>query len=249
MDVRELGAPEDYRPTPSIRYRVMQIEPEPDGEQWKVDSREVTWDEHGHEIGTEAHEQVLTTKWLEQTKLIWRAQGFIPVARTQLAQAEILFFENRDDQLRLEAQTSTLLPEWLEVWISPTRKQAFRCQVPPTFGFNLRSDEELARQGIGHTELQVSERRGSITAKVYWMNGQPSAEAEARWQPIIERKVREYLQKSIRPQKLSSFMNGGMIEESLRLGDDVRDLIMAGVDRPAMMARLKAKNYQPMDDE
>ena len=247
MDVRELTSPDDYTPTPSIRYRVMTVEPELDGEHWNVNSREVTWDEHGNALSAPPHDQVLTTDWLERTKLIWRSQRFVPVARAQIEAVEILFFENQEDRERLEAQTSLTLPASLEVWICPTRERSFKCQVPPAFGFSVRSAEELGRQDIGHTELEVSERRGSLTAKVYWMNGQPSREVEARWQPIIERKVREYLQNRLK-QSLSTFMNGGLIEESVRLGDDVRDLIMAGVDRPAMMAQLKARDYQPMDD-
>jgi len=243
MDVRELKSPDDYTPYPFIRYNVLRVEPHL--ESWRVQIREVQWDSSGSEIG-EPRDQVMDSKRLKLVKLLWQGQGFYPVAHYQDDQLEVVYYENRADQRQHEAETSTTLPASLEVWISPHTKAGitFRCQVPQTIAFSLRSDEELAQQDIGHTEIEVSERRGSLPAKVYWVNGQPSADAQARWQPIIEGKVREYLKTSI-SQSTNVFVKG-ILEESVRQGDDARDLIMARVDLPARLAQLKTMDYQPM---
>ena len=241
MDVQELESPDDYAPTPSVRYNVLRVEQHPDG--WKVQIHQLEWDQSGVASG-EPLDQVVNQRNLDVLKQIWNAQGFSPVARYHDDNLEVLYYENRADQQRLEAQTSLTLPASLEVWICPTHDMAFKCEIPKTLAFSVRSAEQLAQQGIAHTDLHVTERRGGLTAKVYWLNGQPSTDAQARWQPIIERKVRAYLQTSL-SQSTRVFVKG-IIEDSVRQGDDARDLIMAHVDFQARLAQLQALDYQPM---
>jgi hypothetical protein len=265
MDVRELQSPDDFLPTPSIRYRVLMIrrlfpvlqgkkgesmtasfEPSQDG-RWTVSTREVGWDQTGSEVNlAEYQEKRLEPKAVDVTKQIWNSQGFSLVAHYHTDYLEVLYYENRADWQRLEAQTSLTLPPSLEVWICPTHDMTFKCAIPKTLAFSLRSADQLAQQGIAHTELHVTEWRGSLTAKVYWLNGQPSADAQTFWQPIIDRKVREYLQTSL-SQSTHVFIKG-ILEDSVRQGTDARDLIVAGVDLQARLAQLHALDYQPISE-
>jgi hypothetical protein len=242
MDVQELQSPDDYMPTPSVRYNVLRVEPHADG--WAVQSGEVRWDEYGIEFSAPPHDQVLDTKHLDRLKLIWHAQGFVLAAQYKSDAVEVSFYEHHADRQKVEAQSSAVLPQSLEVWICPNREMAFKCELPKTIAFSVRSAHDLKQHDIGATEVQVSEARGSITAKVYWLNGQPSDEAQARWEPVIQHKVREYVQSSL--SQSSRVFVKGIIEDSVRQGKDARDLIVAGVDLKARLAQLKALDYQPM---
>ncbi len=244
MNIRELRSPQEYAPTAHIRYNVLYLTPFQ--QDWAVESRMIKWDERGREISTPRSSEIMDKRRLNQLQLFWQAQNFVLVARCKLDDSEVLFYENREDHQRLEAQSATTVPALLEVWICPNRDMAFKCVVPKALAFSVRSPDELAQKDIGYTELEVKERRGTVTAKVYWLNGQPSADVQTRWRPVIGRKVREYLQTN--PGQSGNVFVKGILEDSLRQGEDARDLIMAKIDLAARLARLKAKGYQPMEE-
>jgi hypothetical protein len=243
MQPRDLATPDDFTPTPAVRCKVLTVMPDGDKQAAKV--REIGWDADGRALETTRRE-TLTGEQLNRLKLLWQAQRFFPVARLKDSLSETLYYESQEDRQRPQAQESPTIPDELEVWIYPTNSMAFQCQIPRTIAFSARPPEDLLAKDIGYSELVVEERRGWLTARVFWMNGQPSAEAETRWQPVIVQRVRDYLAKY--PQQSKTLIVRGILEDSIRLGDDYRDLVLAGVDLKARLDTLKAKDYAPMAD-